>query len=76
MKIQDIQEGKKYWKSKTTQNGRMKTKEVTGVAVYVLDVDRLREQVLASLNGSPAKWFEKSSFSRWTLEDPTSKKLK
>jgi hypothetical protein len=76
MKIKDIQVGKKYWKAKTVQNGRTRVKEVTGIAVYVLEVDLKNNKVLGSLNGTPAEWFHGNSFARWKTEDPTIKKLK
>lgn len=76
MKISDILVGKKYWKTKTIKNGRTSVKEITGIAVYVLQVDLPNKKVLASLNGTPAEWFGGTVFARWTTEDPTSKKIK
>lgn len=74
MKIENIEAGKKYWKTNTKHDSRTKKKDVTGVAVYVLKIDVDKLKVLASLNGSPAQWFGKSIFQRWKAEDPTTKK--
>lgn len=71
MKISEIQIGKKYWKGKTVMNGRSRMKEITGVAVYVLEVDTKKKKVLASLNGTPAEWFGSTVFARWKIYDPT-----
>lgn len=70
MKIDDIQPGKKYWKVIKRTNGRMLIKEVIVNAVYVLEVDRKKVRVLASLNGTPAEWFVKTAFARWTCNNP------
>lgn len=71
MKINEVKVGKKYWKAKSVMNGRTRLKEVTGVAVYVLQVDAVKKKVLASLNGTPAEWFGQNVFARWKTEDPT-----
>lgn len=75
MKFETIEEGKKYWKTNTKHDSRTKKKEVTGVAVYVLKVDKGGMKVLASLNGLPPKWFGKNGFHKWKPKDPTSKKI-
>lgn len=74
MKISEVQVGKKYWKAKSTMNGRTRKKEVTGIAVYVLKVNKPDQQVLASLNGTPAEWFGMNAVARWKTEDPTKTK--
>jgi hypothetical protein len=74
MKISEVQQGKKYWKGKSVMNGRTRNKEVSGIAVYVLEVDTTKQQVLASLNGTPAEWFGMNAVARWRTEDPTKTK--
>lgn len=71
MKIEDVQPGKKYWKVQTKMDGRLRIKEVIGIKVYVLQVDKINNRVLASLNGMCAEWFNKNTVARWKTEDPT-----
>lgn len=67
MKIEDIEPGRKYWKTQTIgggNGGRIKQ----NIAIYVLQVDQGKKKVLASINQAPAKWFAGNSVAYWTTE--------
>lgn len=71
MKIEGIKKGGKYYKPQSKSQSRKKITVVTGIPVYVLEVDLKKQQVFGSLNGGPPKWFTGNEFCRWKKEDPS-----
>lgn len=70
MKLDQLQVGKKYWKSQSRVCSRMRYTDVIGIPVFVMEVDIKNKSVLASANGKPAQWFTGKQISRWKAADP------
>lgn len=78
MRIHELKKGQKYYHTIATnfQNKETGVKVRETRKVFVLEVDKQKRKVCASINGAPAQWFEGAAFSRWTKEDPTQPKTK
>ena len=74
MKIEEIQKGKKYFKARTKTQSRKKITVITGIPVFVLEVDLVKQEVFASFNGGPGQWFKPKAFCRWKKTDPSTVK--
>lgn len=78
MQLKEIEKGNKYYHTLATNNvdkaTGLKLKETR--AVFVVEVDKVRKKVCASINGAPAQWYSGNLFSRWTKEHPEDNKYK
>jgi hypothetical protein len=70
--LSEIKKGKKFYRTiaGNSKNKFSLEREKITDSIYVIDIDIPGSRVLASLNGSPAKWFNKQYFSRWTEINP------
>lgn len=66
MEFGSIQKGKKYFKEHRVKGTRGKKTTVSVIPVFVIDKkDGTKKEVLASVNGQPAKWFNAHAFRHW-----------
>lgn len=70
MRLEEIEEGKAYWKSQVIEQGGRKPSKQQVVRVYVMAVDKVKKLVLASVGGGPGKWVSVHAYAKWKIEDP------
>lgn len=72
MKIADIKAGKKYYHTLATNvlDKRARKKFRTVNTFFVVEVDKTKNRVCASLNGAPAQWYDCNKYARWTEDKP------
>lgn len=73
MKIDQMKAGKKYFYPFAThaRDGKTGLRVRQQNEVFVLEIDRPKARVLASINGAPAKWYNKEQYRNWTAEPIT-----
>lgn len=72
MKFEEIEIGKKYFHTyaATGEDKAIRKKNRVTLTIYVLSKDHKKQSVLASIGGTPAQWFVRTKFNRWTFESP------
>jgi hypothetical protein len=71
MKFDDFEPGKAYTKTTVDSNkSNSKSREIN-TRIYVLDINPMNKNILASVGGAPSKWYPPMVYNGWKKKEPS-----